>query len=211
MANIVLHAESREVIGKQVKALRRTGKLPAVIYGKYIERPIPIVMDFHDSSQILNSVAQSTLIDIDVNGQVYPVLIREKQRNFIKGNLIHVDFMAVSLQEKLRAQVRVEVTGESPAVKDYNALIVTGTNELDVECLPTDLPDRIVVDVSNLKRIGDAIYVRDLTLSDNILILDDPDTVIVLITGQAAEEEVAEGAVMAEPEVIEHGKKEEEF
>jgi large subunit ribosomal protein L25 len=211
MANLVIHAEERQVIGKQVKALRREGKLPAVIYGKYVEQPVPIMMNYRDASQVLNQVAQSTLIDIDVDGHIYPVLIRQKQRNFIKGNLIHVDFMAVSLQEKLRAHVRVEVIGDSPAVKDYSALIVTGLNELEVECLPADLPNKIVVDISNLRRVGEAIYVRDLKLADNILVLDDPDTIIVLITGQAAEEEVEAPAIIAEPEIIEHGKKEEEF
>jgi large subunit ribosomal protein L25 len=112
--------------------------------------------------------------------------------------------------QKLRTTVRIELVGIAPAVKDYNAVLVTGLEEVEVECFPADLPDRIEVDLSRLKNIGDGIYVRDLALSDKIRILEDADELIVVATSAEAEEEAEVAAEMAEPEVIERGKKEEE-
>ena len=117
------------------------------------------------------------------------------------------------MEEKLRVSVAVDIEGESLAVKDYNGILVLNTNELEVECLPMDLPERIVIDISSLKRIGDSIFVRDLRLPETVTVLADPNQAIAIVTTQAAEEVEAVEAVVAEveePEVIEHGKKEEE-
>lgn len=217
MEKVLLKASRRDVSGKQVKALRRAGKLPAVIYGRHTE-PINISLDAHTAALALSKVTSSSLVTIDLDGKEYPALVREKQRDFIKGNLLHVDFLAVSLTEKIRAEVRIELSGVSPAVKDFNAVLVTGLPTLTVECLPGDLPDRIVVDVSSLKQIGDGIYVRDVNVSEKVRVLDDPQEMIVVAT-LAKEEAVeavptAEGVVAAEaaePELaVERGKKEEE-
>jgi large subunit ribosomal protein L25 len=135
--------------------------------------------------------------------------VREKQRDPIIGTLTHVDFLAVSLKEKLRTNVYLSLVGLAPAIKTYNAIQVPGVDELEVECLPQDLPERIEVDLSGLAEIGDGIHVRDLQLSDKVKILTDPDTMIVLMTAPEMEE-VAEEAATPEPEVIEKGKKEEE-
>jgi len=214
MAEIVLKADRRTVIGKQVKAIRREGKLPGVIYGHNID-PISIVMDLRDTSRSLMGLAPSALVVVDVEGTQHKALVKEKQRNKITGTLLHVDFLAVSMTEKLRSQVYMEIVGLAPAIKDFDGVLLTGSDEVEVECLPDDLPERIVVDVSGLLKIGDGIYVRDLTVPEGVKILEDPDTMVALITAQAAvEEEVAPVAVEEvtgeEPEVIEHGKKEEE-
>jgi len=213
MDEVVLKASRRTVLGKQVKAIRREGKLPAVIYGHYID-PISIVMDLRDTSRSLTGLAPSTLVTVEVEGTPHKALVKEKQRNKITGTLLHVDFLAVSMTEKLRSQVYMEIVGLAPAIKDFDGVLVTGSDEVEVECLPQDLPERIVVDVSGLLKIGDGIYVRDLAIPEGVKILADPDTMVALITAQAAvEEEVApvvEEVVTEEPEVIEHGKKEEE-
>jgi large subunit ribosomal protein L25 len=208
MEKVVLKAVRREIIGKQVKVLRREGKLPAVIYGHHIE-PLPILLDARDAGKSLTGLAPSTLVTVEVEGKSYPTLVREKQRNKILGTLIHVDFLAVSMEEKLRANVVVSITGVSPAVKDYNGILVPGLTMLEVECLPQDLPEKVVVDITGLSQIGDTIYVRDLKLSDRVKIMADEDSVIVSVTAQAAEE-VTEEVAVAEPEIIERGKKEEE-
>lgn len=210
MEKVVLKAEKRDVVGKQVRALRREGKLPAVIYGRRVE-PINILLDSHTASRILAKLTSSSLLTIEVDGKEYPTLVREKQYNFIKNSLLHVDFLAVSLTEKITANVSIQLEGVAPAVKDFNAILVTGLTELVVECLPTDLPERIVVDISGLKEIGDGIYVRDLAVSDKVEVLSEPEEMIVVATAMAAEgvEEEVEGET-AEPEVIEKGKKEEE-
>lgn len=209
MDKVVLQAVHRNVVGKQVKSLRRQGKLPGVIYGHHLE-PLPILLDAHDTEKLLTGLAPSTIITLDVAGKSFPTLVREKQRNKILGSLIHVDFLAVSMKEKLRADVSLSIVGVSPAVKDLNGILVQGINTLEVECLPQDLPENIDVDISSLNQIGDAIYISHLKLSDRIKILNDEDTLIVSITAQQEVEEVAEEIAPVEPEVVEKGKKEEE-
>jgi large subunit ribosomal protein L25 len=216
MEEIVLKAVRRDVIGKQVKALRREGKLPAVIYGHHID-PISIELDLRGASRSLTGLAPSALVTVEVDGTPHITLVREKQRNKISGMLLHVDFLAVSMKEKLRSQVYIEIVGVAPAIKDFDGVLVTGLSELEVECLPQDLPERIVVDISGLNKIGDGIYIRNLVVSEDVKILEDPDSMVALVTAQEAVEEevvaevaVAEEVPSGEPEVIEHGKKEEE-
>ena len=159
MEKVVLNASKRDVIGKQVKALRRAGKLPAVIYGRHTE-PVNINLDAHTASLALGKLTSSSLVTINVDGTEYPTLVREKQRDYIKNRLLHVDFLAVSLDEKIRTYVSVHFIGVSTAVKDYNAVLVKNLEQLEVECLPTDLPERIDVDISVMKRPGEGIRVH---------------------------------------------------
>jgi len=220
MDRVVLKATKRDVTGKQVNALRRAGRLPAVIYGHHTE-PVSISLDMHHATLALSKVGSSSLITVDVDGKEYPALVRERQRDYIKGSLLHVDFLAVSLTERIRAEVRVDITGTSPAVKDLNAVLVTGLHALSVECLPNDLPDHFTVDIGVLEKVGDGIHVRDVVVPDKVRIMDDPDGMIVVTT--YAKEEVVEEAPVAvegavpvevegaEPELsVERGKKEEE-
>jgi large subunit ribosomal protein L25 len=217
MEKVVLNATKRDVIGKQVKALRREGKLPAVIYGRHTE-PVNINLDAHSASLALGKLTSSSLVTINVDGTEYPTLVREKQRDYIKNRLLHVDFLAVSMTELLRTNVNVRFFGISPAVKDYNAVLVKNLEQLEVECLPTDLPEAIEVDISALKRPGEGIRVRDVQVSDNIRILNDSDTMVAVATFAKVEEEGAavpgaEGVTptSSEPELsVERGKKEDE-
>lgn len=210
MEKLVIQASRRTVTGKQVGALRRAGKLPGVLYGAKFETT-PIAMDLKEASTILGSASQSHIITIALDGAEHSTLVREKQKDYIRGTLQHIDFQVVSLTEKLRTKVSIEIVGLSPAVKNLSAVVIHELNEVEVECLPQDLVDKFTVDVSGLEALGDAIYVRDLDVPDNIVVLGDPDDVVVVITA-GAEEEVVEEVVegVAEPEVIERGKKEEE-
>src|SRR5215213_10234735 len=106
MDKVVIKAEKREVIGKQVKAMRRAGKLPAVIYGRHTD-PISVALDAHTASLALGRLTSSSLVTIDLDGKEYPALVREKQRDYIKNRLLHVDFLSVSLTETLHANVAV--------------------------------------------------------------------------------------------------------
>lgn len=217
MEKVVLKAEKRGVVGKQVKALRREGKLPAVIYGHHTE-PINVSLDAHSASLALGRLTSSSLVTIDVDGKQYPALVREKQRDYIKNRLLHVDFMAVSADEKLRATVSVHFFGVSIAVKDYGAVLVHNLEQLHVECLPADLPERIDVDISVLGKIGDGVRVKDIQVSDKVRLLDDAETMIVVATMPKVEEEAPMAGAEAvaavtptEPELsVERGKKEEE-
>jgi large subunit ribosomal protein L25 len=214
MEEILLDAEPREVIGKQVKALRRQGKLPGILYGRSMQ-PTPILMDLRNATRTLGQLAPSTLVTVVLAGEKHLALVREKQRDFIRGTLKHIDFQAVSMKEKLRVNVIINLVGLSPAVKDFNGVLVEGLTEVEVECFPQDLPSKISVDISGLQKIGDSITVRDLVMPPNVESLDNPDEMIVIVTAQAAEEVVEVAPVVevveeAEPELVEKGKKEEE-
>jgi large subunit ribosomal protein L25 len=218
MEEILIKAERRNVLGKQVRALRRQGKLPGVLYGRSFE-PTPILMDTRDTTRTLAKAASSAILTVELEGEKHLALLREKQRDFIRGTLKHLDLQVVSMTEKLRTSVAVAVTGESRAIKDYNGILVVNINEIEVECFPQDLPERIVADISKITAIGGSIKVRDLALSDKVTVLEHLDEIVVIITAPAVEEAApvaaaAEGAVVAaegaEPEVIEKGKKEEE-
>jgi large subunit ribosomal protein L25 len=216
MDKVVLKATERKLTGRHVRALRRSGQLPGVIYGHNVE-PVSISLDAREASRVLGKLSSSSLITVDVEGKEYPSLVREKQMNYIKRNLIHVDFQVVSLTEKIRANVGIVLTGNSIAVKDFNAMLINGLTELEVEAFPQDLPEHVVVDIGALARIGDAIHVKDISLSDKVTVLSAADEMVILATAPAKEEveEVVTPEAVAveegtEPEVIEKGKKEEE-
>jgi len=209
MAKESIKASHRTVTGKQVGALRRQGQLPGVIYGHHMA-PTPIQMDLKEASHVLNTITGSSLLTIDLEGKSLSVLVREKQRNYIRNSYTHIDFQAVSLTEKLRTKVTIELTGVSPAVKDFNGYVITNMNELEVECFPQDLPERITVDISSLKKIGDMILVSSVPVSDKVTVLSTADEAIVVVTSNKEEAEETPAASAEEPEVIEKGKKEEE-
>lgn len=216
MEKIIIKADRRERIGKKVKALRRDGKLPAVIYGFGLETT-PITMDARDASRILAGVGPSTLVYIELEKESHAALVRERQFEVLTRELLHVDFQALSLKVKVKALVNViMVDEEAPVVADHGALLIQSLETVEIEALPQDLPDRILVDVTVLKEIGDSILVKDLVVPDGVEIMDDPDaTVIVATYPEAApadeeEEELEEGLEGMEPEVIERGKAEED-
>lgn len=212
MEKVILNATRRNVTGKQVGAYRRQGKLPAIMYGHGFDAT-PIFLDLHETTYTLAGLSSSHIVTINLDGKEYAALVREKQRNYLRNELIHLDFQVVSLTEKLRTEVAIELKGVAPAVKDFNGVVVTGINSIEVECFPQDLPDSFIVDISTLANIGDAIHLRDLQIPATITVHEDPDELLVLITAPAAEEVAEEGlaeAGLAEPEVIERGKKEEE-
>jgi large subunit ribosomal protein L25 len=211
MEKFVINAEKRKVTGKQVGVLRRAGKLPGVIYGNKVD-PIAITMDLKQSTHILNIATSSSIIQIDLEGVEYAALVREKQKDYLKNRFIHIDFQAVSQTEKIKAEVGIEFVGIAPAVKDFSGVIVEGITAIEVEALPKDLPERFVVDISQLAEIGNAIFIKDLIIPSNVEVLSPLEDMIVMVSAPAAEEiEVVETEELTEePEVIEKGKKEDE-
>ena len=215
MEKVVLKATKRDVLGKQVRALRRDGQLPAVIYGRHVDQPVSISLDAHVAEQVFAKLTSSTLVTIEVaGGEEFTAIVREKQRNYIKGNLTHVDFLALDLTEKIRTKVRLTFVGVAPAVKDYSAVLVHRMDALEVECLPTDLPERITVDISSIREIGNNIHVREIPLPENVLVLDDEDDVVIvatLVKEEAADAAVVPGAEAAAPDLsVDRGKKDDE-
>lgn len=209
--DIIINVQKREVIGKQVKQLRRQGILPGVVYGHKVDS-YPVQMDTHSTYLLLRKITPTTLITLDLDGKKTKVMIRERKFDVVTGDLLHLDFLAVSMTEKMRASVAIELVGDAPVLDEVpGSLLNHMLDNLDIEALPADLPERISVDVSGLLSAEDSITVADLKLGDKIEIHTPAEEVIVSVSFVAAAEEASEleeGA--AEPEVMEKGKKEED-
>lgn len=209
MEKLKIEATRRTVTGKQVGNLRRSGQLPGVMYGHNFEST-PITMDFRSASRILHGVSSSQIVNIVLDDKEIAVLVRERQKDYIRNEFLHVDFQVVSSTEKIRTKVGIELVGLSPAVKDFNGVVVHQLDEVDVEGFPQDLPEKLVVDVSSLTEIGQSILLSALDISDKLTVFTDLDSMVVVITAGAVEIEEEVTEVEVEPEVIERGKKEEE-
>jgi len=219
---IILEVQKRTIKGKQVRQLRQQGILPGIIYGRIGKEqiePVLIQLDLHEASKTINKLTGSSLISLKVGRKEYPVVLREAQKDIIYGTLRHVDFLAVSLTDKLLTAVPIELIGEAPVESNMSAVVVTGISELEIECLPQDMPERIEVDANALVDMDSVISVKDLVLPDTIEVLSDPDELIARVTYVTIEEEPEEeeeGELAElfedenEPEVIEKGKKDEE-
>lgn len=205
---IIIKAQKRTVMGKKVNALRREGWLPGVVYGRHLQA-FPIQMPAHETSLIMSKLTSSSLVTIDIDGEKHTAIVRDRQRDVIYGRLTHVDFLALSLNEKLRTTVGLELVGEAPVLKLADVILNQGVFELELECLPQDLPSKIEVDVSKIASMDDLITVGSLNLGDKITVLTDPSEVIISVGYSEQEKEPAAEAVEA-PEVVERGKKEEE-
>ena len=209
---ISLNASVRTAIRHGVNALRRSGKVPAVVYGNKIT-PTHIQVDARELTTVLRHAGRNRLITLTVAGGSEPkmVLQREVQRDPIKGTIKHIDFYEVSMTEKINAEVRIHTTGEPADVKSGAGVLLQELDTLSIRCLPGDLIDSLTVDVSGLA-IDGAIYVRDITVPQGIEVMDDPAEEVVRVTRfvEAKEEEPVVAAEAPEVEVIEKGKKEEE-
>lgn len=211
MKQLELNATPRTVTGKQVNALKRAGWVPGILYGHGIE-PLPLQFEAREAERIVHQAGSSTLIQVHVAGIAtpYTAIIRDRQRDPIKRNLRHLDLQALNLQEKVRLPIQVTLVGESPAVKNLGGLLLHLLDEVEVEGLPTALVPALEVNVSGLKEIGQAIFVRDLVLPPGLTVLNDPDEMVAQVTA-TTEEVITEalGEVSAEVEVIRKKKEEE--
>ncbi len=201
MPDTQLQAAPRTVLGKAVGRLRRSGILPAVIYGKGDSIPIQVdLRAFEHGYRIWGRTTLLTLTGID--GDI-PALVTDVARDPRTGRLLHADFFRVSLTEKVHAEVPLHFVGESPAVKNLSAVLLHAMAQLRVEAFPQDIPRRIDVDLSALVTMDDAVHVRDVQVdATKIKLLDDPDNIVVKVIPQRAEEEVAPPPAAVEGEVV---------
>lgn len=211
---IQLNASKRQVVGKQVKQLRRQGLVPAVLYGPSLE-PLNLQMPEHELAVILARAGGSHIIQLNVEGDTYPVLVREVQRDNLRDDLIHVDLYAVSMDRAIRAEIPLDFVNEAPLVTARQAMLIAALNSVEVECLPTDLPAAIQVDTSVLVDMDTAITVADLQIPSGVEVLAEPSELVAILsyieTPEEEEEEEEEILVDAEDvEVIARGKAEEE-
>lgn len=218
VARIKLKVDERSELGSSsVQRLRASGIIPSVVYGKGKETQ-SVKVSMKEIHKVKGGhVAENVVLDLVVGGgkeqEKKTVIVKEIQKDAIKGDWLHMDFNEISLKEKLKTPVHIEVKGEAKGV------IAGGTldqimHEIEVECLPTDIPEKIEVDVTALE-IGDALYVKDLVIPEKITVLADLEQPVLSVAAPRAEEEIAPAPVegeeeAAEPEVIGKGKKEEE-
>ncbi len=202
-----LKASKRELLGKRSRRLPREGKLAAVVYGHNAE-PTPLVLDRLEFQKVFIKSGRTHLVDLVVDdSRTEKVLVREIQTHPRRLGPIHVDFYQVSLEEKIRVEVPVHLTGESAAVKRGDADILQPVHALEVECLPTDIPEAFEVDLAPLAEIDSELRVAELHVPKGVTILADSDELVVKIVHKREmkiEEElpVAEAAVPAEGEAV---------
>lgn len=199
MSENLLQAEIREVAGKEsAKKLRKQGKIPGIFY-THGEAPVPIVLDEQDSMKLLTS--ETGLFDFQIGKKrKRKAIIKEVQTDPLSQKLLHIDVLGVRLEERITVAVPVQIVGEAVGVKQQGGILHQYLRELQVECLPLDIPERITVDVTNLN-IGDTITARALVV-EKVQILNDPEQPIVNVLPptivKEAKVEAAEAAAEAE-------------
>jgi large subunit ribosomal protein L25 len=219
MATMETAVEAKPRVGGDKNAarkLRRSGLIPAVLYGAGLD-PVTVAVDPKQMRGILNSeTGHNTIFDVKVDGTNAKAMIVDWQFEPIKGSLLHVDLKRIAMDKLLRLMVPIDTIGEAPGVKAEGGILDQVLREVEVECLPADIPNVIEVDISSLT-FGMNIRVSDLPKNDKIKYLTDPNAMVVHVTSVKEEvvatpEAVATDAAAgpAEPEVIKKGKQDEE-
>jgi len=216
MPEFVVPAESRSETGKNAnRRLRSRGMIPGVVYAEG-KGAVSVAVSPREIGTILKSAAgENTLFDLDLGGQRRKVILKEFQLEPLRGHILHADFYEVALDKPIEVKVHIELEGVPVGVKLQGGLVDFVTRELEVECLPADIPEKIAVDISHLE-LNKHLRVSDLKLGDKVKVLTDAEIVIahvVLPKAEVAAETAVEGAVVegaAEPEVIKKGKGEAE-
>jgi large subunit ribosomal protein L25 len=207
-----LKANKREAAGKgAARKLRATGQIPGVVYGHGME-PVPVAVDGRELYHILHTDAGSNvLIDLSVGSDSHLTLAREIQRDHVRGQFLHVDFLEVRRDEKIHVEVPVELVGESHGVKE-GGVVEHHLWEIRLECLPGDVPQRIEGDITKLG-IGESLRVADLSLPPGVELMSDPEETVVSVVPppiMQVEEEVAEAVEGVEAEAEAEGATAEE-
>lgn len=204
MAEVQLRVEKRDGTGKgAARRSRASGRIPGVVYGRGME-PVAVSVDRREFLTALNTEAGvNVLLDLQLDGDTVLTLARELQRDPVRGTLLHADFVKIDRSVAVEVEVPVNVVGEAPGVKE-GGVLETQTTLLQVRCLPTDVPESIAVDISNLA-IGDSTYVSDIPPAEKYEIVTDAETVIVHIAAPVSEAELeameaAAGVVTETPE-----------
>ncbi|MBX4188260.1 MAG: 50S ribosomal protein L25 [Candidatus Doudnabacteria bacterium] len=189
MAEITINATKRTISGRAVKQLRKAGKLPAVVYGHGVKSE-NIELVENEFAKAFRQAGESTIVSLALDGKKLPVLIHDVQNHYLRDTPEHVDFYVVNMDEELTATVQIHFLGESAAVKSLGGTLAKNTTEVEVECLPGDLPPHFEIDISALKTFEDVIRVSDIKVSDKVKILANSEEVIAVVTPPRTEEEL---------------------
>lgn len=200
MKKLTLKVSARIVLGKKVKKLRRDGMLPANIYGTDF-KSTSVTANLKDFSHIYKTARETGVVHLELDKKEIPVLIKSVQRHPVSDLILHVDFRKIDLTQKIQTEVPVAVVGASEAVTVKGGVLLVQSNTLTVEALPSDIPQKIEVDISVIKEIGGALSVQDLKKSDKYEFKTAPDKVVVSVVAHK-EESITPDTVSAQPEVI---------
>lgn len=216
----IIHADLRGGRGKQVaKQLRRAGRLPAVVYGEEIP-PVNCSVDRKQLEDILHAHGRNAILSLVMgngDGEAQNTIIKDIQHHPVRRDILHVDFHRISLTERIVVEVPVEAVGIPNGVRTSGGILEQRLHQVEVECLPAEIPDQIAFDVVSME-IGDTIHVSDLVIGGNVQIVTEGDRSVFVVVPpsvvKTAEEEAEEAAEaeekeMQEPEVIERGKRDE--
>jgi large subunit ribosomal protein L25 len=206
MGQVVLSARNRQNKGSvEARKIRRSGRIPAVLYGRS-GKAISIDLDALEFANGIKNISESTIVKVEVDGKSYDAFVKDTQRNIVDGNILHVDFYEVESGIALRAKVSINLKGNAIGVREGGVLEFP-LHEIEVECLPKDLPERIEIDISTLG-LNQSIHVRDIPLADTIRLISASDQVVALVkyakeqaaAAPAEGEAAAAGAATAAPE-----------
>lgn len=196
-----LAVQKREKFGKAVNALRKQGFVPAELYGKGVEN-LHLVVPAKEFAKLLKQSGESSMISVVIDGQKKPVMIQEVVHDAVTDEVLSVDFYQVKLDEKIKVSVPLEFIGESAAVKDKDGILVKAMQEVEIESLPTSIPRSIVVDISTIVDIGQAIRVKDLTVPSGVKVLADAEGAVATVTAKMTEEQEAKLSEAVKPEDV---------
>lgn len=218
---LTFSAKIRQTLGKKVKNLRKTGIIPAILYGSEIKESLPLEIDYKAFEKIYKEAGGSSLISLEIQDEKtgktkqkkFLVLIHDTKRNPLTEEIMHVDFYQPRLEKEIEAKVPIIFEGEPLAVKESGGTLVKNISDVEIKALPQKLPKEIKVDVSNLETFEDHILIKDLKVSEGVKILKDPDQIVAsVVPPEKVEEELVKPIEekVEEVEKVEEKKDEEE-
>ena len=203
MEQTELKADTREILGKKVRFLRRQGIIPVHLFGHGIDS-VALQCEAARLQQVLAQAGKTHIISLMLDKARKPrnVVVREVQRNPVTDDILHVDFYQVRMGEKIQVEVPIVLTGEAPALKLKENTLMQALHRLTIECLPDKIPDSVAVDVSSLTEAEQTIQIKDITIGEEVTILNDPEHMVVKISPPRVEkvEEVVAEEVVEAPE-----------
>jgi large subunit ribosomal protein L25 len=200
MKKYTLTAETRDLLGRKVKNLRKLGRIPATVYGKNVKSvSVSVARDAFE--KVVAAAGETGLVELAVGKDLRPVLVHTIQKDPVSNQLLHIEFHQVDLKEKVHAKVPLELVGDAPAVIGKLGVLLTLLDEVEVEALPMDLPEKLTVDVSKLKDVNQEVKVSELNVPAGVTVLTDKEQLVVrvgaLISKEAEAEAAAEAAAKA--------------
>lgn len=203
-----LKVAPRDVLGKKVRALRRQGVTPANIYGSHVESQ-SIQLSTEELRHVIKTAGRNDIVYLRLDGdEPRPTFVRDIQQNPVTDAILHVDFLQISLREKVKADVPLHLVGLAPAVDTLGGILMHGLDHVSVEALPTEVPSFIEVDVTSLAEINQALHVSDVPVPEGVTILTDVEQVIAKVAPPAVEPEPEVEAEAVEGEAAEEGAEE---